>query len=127
METSISGRHLTVTDEMRQHVEQRFARLTTDCPSLTSANVVIESERGFHVAEGHVHGKHLNLDATARTNDVYASIDQAIDKLEKQLRRHLDRTKNHHGHYNYRQVEAVEQELRAAGPETDQQKTVEEI
>jgi putative sigma-54 modulation protein len=96
MQLIISGRHLSVTDEMKAHAENGLTRLAGEYPKLTTGRVVMDLERNWHVVEAHIQGKHVNFDASARTTDMYASIDDAIGKLEKQLRRYLDRVQDHH-------------------------------
>ena len=95
METIISGRHFEVTEQLKAHVEKRLQRLAADYPKLTSVSVVMTLERNWSIAEAHVHGKRVEFDAKARTADMYVSIDSVAEKLEKQLRRHLDRVQRH--------------------------------
>ena len=95
MEIIISGRHLGVSDQMKEHAEQRLRKLAEEYPKLTSARMVMDLQRNWHLVEAHLHGKNVNLDASARTSDMYASIDSVADKLERQLRRYLDRVQDH--------------------------------
>lgn len=95
MDVIISGRHVEVDDSIKAHAEERMLRLSKEYPKLTSARVVIDHERSWQVVEVHVNGKHLTLDAKATTRDVLISIDAAADKLEKQLRKHLERMQEH--------------------------------
>jgi len=95
MEVIISGRHLDIDDTLREYIQEKLARLGDEYPKLTTARVVLEFERSWRVVEAHVHGKHLNLDATAKTRDFVASVDGVFDKLERQLRKHLERIQEH--------------------------------
>lgn len=95
MEVIISGRHLDIDDALREYIQEKIARLAEEHPKLTTARVVLEFERSWRVVEAHVHGKHLNVDATAKTRDFVASVDGVFDKLERQLRKHLERIQEH--------------------------------
>ena len=96
MEIIISGRHLDLTDQMRGHVEERVRKIVDEYPKFTSARVVLELERNWHLVEIQLHAKHLDLVAKGRTTDMYASVDEAAEKLEKQLRKYLDKVQAHH-------------------------------
>lgn len=95
MELIISGRHLDIDDSLREHIQEKIARLGDEHPKLTTARVVLEFERSWRVVEAHIHGKHLSLDATAKTREFVASVDSVFDKLERQLRKHLERIHEH--------------------------------
>lgn len=95
MEIILSARHFDVSDELKEYVGDKVGRLGEEYSKLTTARVVLSLERNWQVAEAHVNGKHLDLEAKASTNDMYASVDEMFDKLEKQLRRHLERLQEH--------------------------------
>ncbi|MBT3285987.1 MAG: ribosome-associated translation inhibitor RaiA [Victivallales bacterium] len=95
MEVIVSARHFELGDELRKHAETKVTELEVEHTKLTTARVVLEVQRNCHEAEVHLNGKHLDLVATSRTGDMYVSIDGAVDKLEKQLRRHLEKLQDH--------------------------------
>ncbi len=95
LELIMTGRHFDVPAELREHIADRFLALAEDNPKLTSARVVMEIERGRQLAEIHLHGKNLSVDATASSHDMYVSFESAFDKIEKQVRRHLERIQDH--------------------------------
>ncbi|NOY82696.1 MAG: ribosome-associated translation inhibitor RaiA [Kiritimatiellaeota bacterium] len=95
MDIITSGRNLDVTPELRLHIENRLRKLADEYPKLTTVRIVLAIERSWHVAEAHLNGKHLTLKARARTPDMYTSIDTIADKLEIQLRRHVERLREH--------------------------------
>ncbi len=95
MEVIVSARHMSVDDSTREHAQERLVKLQQEYHKLTTARVVLDMERSWCVAEIHLNGKHLALDAKAKTRDVLVSIDSAVDKLEKQLRRHVERIQEH--------------------------------
>ena len=95
MEIIISARHFEVTDELRQHVQRRVGKLAEEWNKLTTARVVLSLVRNWQLAEVHVNGKQLDLEGQAQTDDMYTSVDEAADKVEKQLRRHLEKLQQH--------------------------------
>ena len=95
MEVIVSGRHIELDDDIRAYAREKIERLSADFPKLTTARVVVELERSWRVVEIHLHGKHLALDAKAKSQDVQLSVDAAVEKLAKQLRRHVERLREH--------------------------------
>lgn len=96
MDLMISGRNFDVTDELKAHVGDRIGRLEREYSKLINAQVVMELVRNWNVATVHVQGKNVHLDASSRTQDMYVSVDDAVSKAEKQLRRYLDKVQDHH-------------------------------
>jgi putative sigma-54 modulation protein len=95
MEVIVSARHFELGEDLRSFAEAKVTELANEYPKLTTARVVMEVQRNWHMAEIHLNGKHIDLIATARTEDMYASLDAANDKLEKQLRKHIEKMQNH--------------------------------
>lgn len=95
MEIIVSGRQVDVDSTLRAYVEEKLRQLTTDYGKLTSARVVMSEERGRHVVEGHLYGKHIDLNATGRSHVVHEAIDEAFDRLQRQLRKRLERIHDH--------------------------------
>lgn len=95
MEVIVSARHFDVDESVKGYVFEKMNKLSEEYAKLTTARVVLSLERNWQVAEGHVTGKHLDMEASASTTDMYSSIDEMFDKLERQLRRHLEKMREH--------------------------------
>jgi len=98
MEIIVSGRHLPISEELKTYCEEKLAKMESIFPKLTSARVVLDHEKAWQLVEITLNGKNLNLVATARTEDMYVSIDEAVDKLEKQLHKHAEKIHSHRLH-----------------------------
>ena len=88
MKLEYTGRHIEVTPALRSHVEEHFKRidhLFNGKPA--KAHVIIEVERGRHRSEIIVKWRNDVLTATTRVSDMYKSLSQSIDKIEKQALR----------------------------------------
>jgi putative sigma-54 modulation protein len=106
MEIIVSGRQFEVEATLRAYVEEKVEKLATEYNKLTTARLVLSEERGRHIVEGHISGKHITLNATGRSHVVAEAIDEVFDKLERQLRKHVDRLHEH------RSIPLSEAELR---------------
>ncbi len=98
MEIIISARHFNVSQEMRDYVTEKLGKIAAEYPKLTNVRVVMEIEKGRHIVEIHQEGKNLHLDAGGENHDMYIAFDVAAEKLDKQLRRHLDKIQDHRVH-----------------------------
>jgi putative sigma-54 modulation protein len=85
MKFEYTGRHIDVTPALRSHVEEHFSRINHLFDGKPAkAHVIIEVERGRHRAEIIVRWRNDVLTANASQTDMYLSLSQAVDKIEKQ-------------------------------------------
>ncbi len=85
MKYEYTGRHLEVTPALRSHVENHFDKLNhLFNGDNTKAHVIIEVEKGRHRAEIILKWRDHVLTANSTVSDMYQSLSQTIDKLEKQ-------------------------------------------
>jgi putative sigma-54 modulation protein len=85
MKFEYTGRHIEVTPALRGHVEDHFEKLDhifTDSTSV--AHVIIEVEKGRHIAEVLVHWREHTLAARETNTDMYLALTRTIGKIEKQ-------------------------------------------
>jgi len=108
MEIIVSGRQFEVDAALRAYAEEKVTQLAAEYTKLTSARLVLSEERGRHIAEGHVCGKHITLNASAKVTIPHEAIDEVVEKLQRQLRKHVERIRDH------RAIPLSEAELRDA-------------
>ena len=85
MKFEYTGRHIEVTPALKSHVEEHFNRINHLFDGRPSkAHVIIEVERGRHRSEIILNWRKEVLTATTSNSDMYQSLAQTIDKLEKQ-------------------------------------------
>jgi putative sigma-54 modulation protein len=91
----VKGRGVEVTDALRSYAEKRLGRLERQLPDpqielqLSAENN--PSIRDSHVAEATVRTKGPVLRARESSHDMRASIDQLVDKLERQVTRYREK------------------------------------
>ena len=101
MNLTISGHHLDVTPAIREYVIAKLDRITrhfdqvVDITVLLSIDKAAEKERR-QKAEVTVHVKGKGIFAECTSEDLYAAIDQLMDKLDRQVCRYKDKVQNHH-------------------------------
>ena len=85
MKFEYTGRHIEVTPALRSHVEEHFEKLNHLFDGDDrNAHVIIEVEKNQHHAEVIVNWRNEVLTATTVADDMYKSLSQTIDKIEKQ-------------------------------------------
>ncbi len=99
MQLSITGHHIDVTEALHRYVTQKFVRLERHYDHITNVHAVLSVEKLIHKAEATVHTSGAELFADAISEDMYAAIDALVDKLDRQIVKHKEktRTNNHRG------------------------------
>ncbi|GGF87833.1 ribosomal subunit interface protein [Paenibacillus albidus] len=90
MQFSIRGQQIEVTDALRDYVDKKLSRLEKyfDAPPTSEGYVTLSVVRGIHTVEVTIPLAGVTLRAEDRSDDMYASIDAVVDKLERQIRKH---------------------------------------
>jgi putative sigma-54 modulation protein len=93
----IRGRNgLEVTDELRGHVEKRFARIGRQVSDLAQLDVELSEERNpaitdRYIAEATLHLKGVTLRAREATPEMIHSIHAAAEDMRRQVKRHREK------------------------------------
>jgi len=95
MQLSITGHHIDVTEALHDYVTKKFVRLERHYDHITNVHVVLSVEKLIQKAEATVHTSGAELFADATSEDLYAAIDALIDKLDRQIVKHKEKTRNH--------------------------------
>jgi putative sigma-54 modulation protein len=100
MKLNIVGRHLEISPKMENHAREKFAKLDRYFAGIQHADVVMQvNGRGqaatFGVEAAVVLGHGARLVGKGKAADAFSAIDQAENKLEKQIRRFHARLKAH--------------------------------
>ena len=96
MEKIIAGRHFKVEPGIKSFIIDQLTEIEQEYNKLTSARVVLDKQRENYLVEVILHGKNLEIEAKAKATDLQACCDMALEKADRQLRKHLDRIQDHH-------------------------------
>jgi len=96
MTVTITGKHVDLTDAIRNYASQRTARLPKFFDRLQNIEVLADRHDARHYAiEVIAHADHTTpFIATSVGEDLYACIDDAVDKVERQVRNHKKKKRN---------------------------------
>jgi ribosomal subunit interface protein len=103
MEIVVRGRKVVVPDHFRHHVSEKLGKLERYDDKIIRVDVELQHEKNPRQ-----NGSCQHIEITCRTrgpavrseacsDDFYAALDLAVDKLERRLRHAADRRRIHHG------------------------------
>ncbi|WP_079914266.1 ribosome-associated translation inhibitor RaiA [Paenibacillus sp. 32352] len=90
MKFNIRGERIEVTEALKEYVEKKLSKLERyfETPPMTEVHVTLSVVKGLQAVEVTIPLTGVMLRAEEKSNDMYASIDMVIDKLERQIRKH---------------------------------------
>ena len=96
MQIDIRGRNVPVTDELRMHTERRLGKVARQVSDLAQLEIEISQERNprvadCYVAEATLYLKGVTLRACDRSPDMIHSVNEMVDELARQVKRHRDK------------------------------------
>lgn len=92
MNLNLTGQGLELTDGLRSRVEDKFERLERYGDKITSAHVTLSIKDKKQIAEVTISiAKAKDLHAEAVTEDMYLSIDEIAEKIERQIIKQRDK------------------------------------
>jgi len=93
----VTGRHVSVTEAMKEYCRRKVASLHLDYPKIIEVQVILDVQKYRHTAEVILHcSNHITLEASSESNDMYASVDQVVDRIERRMRKYKTRLMQKH-------------------------------
>ena len=99
---TVTGRHLAITAAINDYAQKKVESLHLEYPRIIDARVILEVDKYRHRAEVVlVCCNHITIEASEESTDLYASMDQVISKVARQMRKYKTRLlKSHRPHRN---------------------------
>ena len=95
MNIDITGRHLEVTPALREFAEEKLKKIERLLDGPLEAHVVLAIEKHRHMAEIQVKSRTAFLSGAQESGDLYVSIGEVVDKLERQAHKHKEKLQDH--------------------------------
>jgi putative sigma-54 modulation protein len=93
MKLTVTGRRIEITDGIRTHLNDKMTKTIADLGEAADVHVALAVEKHRHFAEITVKTKGYTLHSQEETNDLYASIDKALEKMGKQIQKHNEKAR----------------------------------
>jgi putative sigma-54 modulation protein len=95
MNIIVTGRHLEVTPALKTYAEKKIQRFDRYLSNISEAVVTISVEKYRHKAEVLLKVDGMLIQAEGITGDVYSSIDEVAEKLERQIKKYKEKLVSH--------------------------------
>jgi putative sigma-54 modulation protein len=95
---TVTGRHLEITDAIREYARKKLDGLHLDYPRIIEAKVILDVQTHHrHFAEIILFcANHITIECSSTSEDLYAAIDETISKIARRMRKYKTRLlKNH--------------------------------
>ncbi len=94
MQTTITGRHIDVTEGLKKHIEEKLERLNKLNVNIVEVQVILAVEKDRHIAEILLNAKGLSMSEKIETADMYVSFDNALVLIDERITKYLDKRKS---------------------------------
>ncbi len=96
MQVSVIGRHIDVTEALKQYAQEKFSRLEKYMPAASQAVVTLSVvKKVHHIAEAVIKSNGLLIQASEETEEMYSAIDLLVEKIEGRVRRYKEKLVDH--------------------------------
>jgi putative sigma-54 modulation protein len=92
MNLNLTGNHVDITSAMREYVTTKINKITLHFDHVIDVSVILSVEKHKQKAEANVHVKGKDIFVEADGDNMYASIDNMIDKLDRQILKHKEKS-----------------------------------
>ena len=96
MNVIITCRHLDISSAIKDYVTRKLSSVLESHREVESAHAILDIQRFNHIVEVVVQAKrHIKIEASESSDDMYKSVDKAVDKLDRQLKRSREKVVDH--------------------------------
>ncbi len=124
MQLTITGKNIEINDTLRSYVERKIGRLDRYLPNVIDGRVELEKAEGARAAEDRqvaqvtLRTKNAVLRAEEASNDIFASIDAVVEKMQRQADRYKNKRRAKRVE-TAQQIEAASVQRELGGPEDE--------
>jgi len=93
MQVAVTFRHMKTHEGVKAYVKEKVEKLGKYIENPREVHVVLAVEKFRHIAEITIVGNGGIFNSQGRDNDLYAAIDQMVDKMERQVRERREKVR----------------------------------
>lgn len=94
MDITVTFRHTEPIESLKAYAEEKVSKIKKYIDSPVEAHVVLTVEKFRHQADVSLTINGTRIKGVEETGDMYSAIDQVMDKIEKQVKRHLSKMRD---------------------------------
>ena len=96
MQLNVTGANVEVTPALRGYVEKKLERIARHFDQVIDVHCVMTVEKLRQKAEATLHASGCAIHADATEENMYAAIDALVDKLDRCVKKHKEKKRDHH-------------------------------
>ena len=98
MELLVTFRHAQSSNSLKDHIRDKIVKFDKYLIKPEITHVILNVENGRHCVEINMAENGHNFLAQSDSHDMYVALDEALAKLERQLKKYKEQIKQHKGH-----------------------------
>ncbi len=98
MNLKLTGNHVEITDPMREYVISKISKIKRHFDHVIDVSVILSVDKLKQKAEANVHIRGKDIFVETDSEDMYASIDSLVDKLDRQILKHKEKNLERRNH-----------------------------
>ena len=91
MEINVTFRHMEQSDSIKKYAEEKVSKINKYIDFPIDAHIVLAVEKFRQLADVTLNANGTTIKAVEETEDMYSSIDQVMDKIEKQIKKYMSK------------------------------------
>ena len=95
MNLHLTGHHVEITSAIRDYVSSKLQRLTHHFDHVIDVTIIFTVEKLQQKVEASVHVRGRDIHCESTDADMYAAIDLLIDKLDRTIIKHKEKSLEH--------------------------------
>jgi putative sigma-54 modulation protein len=95
MNIIVTGRHLEVTPALKKYAEEKIKKFNRYLSNISEAIITLSVEKYRHKVEVLLKVNGVLIQAEGITGEIYSSIDEVVEKLERQVKKYKEKLVSH--------------------------------
>ncbi len=95
MEVVITGRQMRIIPALKRYIEERAQRMERCADPSSHIVWTLKAEKHRQIAEANLHSNGFIFQAQEETDEMYASVDGVMKKIERQLKKYKEKHSDH--------------------------------
>ena len=96
MDIVITGHNIEITEALENLIHEKLKKIVRHFENITDVTFLLKTDKNDHIAECKLHLMHNEIFSEASGSDMYAVIDDLIYKVDRQVIKIKEKTKDHH-------------------------------
>ncbi len=95
MQINLTGHHVDITESLRNFVYEKFEKIERHFEHINNVHVILQVDNIRQIAEAKLNVNGGEIFANSESEDMYASIDMLIDKIDRQVIKYKEKLTRH--------------------------------